>query len=594
MALFKKESAPKAENKKASAAVWISSIALVVILALVIGYLYYDTRLEHDNILDHVSVAGVDVSGMTKEEATTAVRNATAGTYSAKPMTITVAEDTHTIAPSISGAQLDVEAAVKAAHAYGRQGFVFRRKYEQYQLSQGTVHIDITGHLHLDQDAIRAETDRLTQPYNCTVVQSTFRVEGSLPDESQETAGDRTLIVTLGSPGYQLDTQALYEQVIQAYNKNDLKITADCAVTKPDALDLEAIAEEHGIAPVDAQLDENTFVITDQKLGFGFVPSQVRQTLYNGTAGQEYTFAFHELEPDVTREDIEAELFADVLSEYTAESGSLYNRDINLKLSCQSVNGTVLLPGEVFDYNATLGERTPEAGYRLGNTYSGMETIQTYGGGICQTSSALYYCAMLADLEIVTRTNHSFLNTYVPFGMDATVNWGTIDFRFKNNSEYPIKIEAYSDAGDVTIRILGTDYKDYYVDMEYVVLGVYGWKTVEQELPADNPKGYKDGDVITTPYTGYKVQTYRCKYDKATDTLISREPEAYSAYTTRDKVVCKIVEQQPATGGEGSPAPDTTTPSDAATEPSTAPSDAATEPSTAPVSDPNDADSSLS
>lgn len=581
MALFKKETAPPTEKKKAPIVITVICVSVALLLGLLIGYLYYDTSLDHDNILTNVSVAGVNVGGMTKDAALKAVRNATADTYTAKPMTITFGKQTQTISPALSGAKLDVEAAVDAAHSYGRQGFVFRRKYEQHLLSKGIVHLDIADQLHLDTDAIRAETDRLAGIYNCSVVQTTFRVEGNLPDETQQTPGNRTLYVTLGTPGYVTNPNSLYRQVVDAYIKNDLRITFPSTITEPDKLDLDSIYQEHCLAPVDAVMNKATFEITDEELGYGFVPTQVRQTLNDGSAGQTYSFDFHELEPSVTRKSIEAELFKDVLSEYTSESGSLYNRDINLKLSCQSVNGTILLPGEVFDYNSTLGERTPEAGYRLGNTYSGMETIQTYGGGICQTSSTLYYCAMLADLEIVTRTNHSFLNTYVPFGMDATVNWGTLDFQFKNNSDYPIKIEAYSDAGDVTIRILGTDYKDYYVDMEYEIWGVTGWKTVEQELPPNNPKGYKDGEVIATPYTGYTVQTFRCKYDKATDSLISREKEAYSVYSKRDKIICKIVDPA-AVGDSNTAATQPTTPSTDVTEPPTQPS-APVEPTTQPT-----------
>lgn len=542
MARYLNKTQPSNNKKKGSVALLVIGIVALLLIGGIIGYLAYDTHLDHDNILDNVHVAGVNVSGMTKDEALAAVKNATADSYTNQPMTIQIADDTHTIDPALSGAQLDVDGAVSAAHAYGRQGFVFRRHYEQSAASSGAVQIDIMEYLQLNTDAIRAETDRLATQYNCSVVQSTFRVEGDLPDPDKNIAGDRTLYVTLGKPGYQLDGQALYAQVLQAYSQNKLRITAQCAVTKPDPLDLDAIAGQYGIAPVDAVMDEKTFVITDHKPGFGFDRDQVQQTLLNGEGGQDYTFPFQTLEASVTRASIEDKLFATVLSEYTAKYSSLYSRDTNLALSCKSVNGTILLPGEVFSYNSALGERTPEAGYKLGNTYSGLETVQSYGGGICQTSSTLYYCVMMADLEILERTNHTFLNTYVPYGMDATVSWGTLDFKFRNNSDYPIKLEAFSENGNVTVRILGTDYKDYYVKMEYEVLGVSGWKTVEQEFPPDNPKGYKNGEVITSPYTGYTVQSYRCKYDKATNELISKEKEAYSVYSKRDKVVCKIVE----------------------------------------------------
>ena len=520
----------------------VLSIVLVLAIGLGIGYLYYDTYVEHDNILSDIYVASVNVSGMSKEEAIDAVHKVTDKTYATKPMAIVIDHNIHNIDPTLSGADLDVEAAVQEAYEYGRKGFVFRKKIQQLQLAQQPYHVDVIQYLNLDFDAIRAETDRIAERYNCTVVQTTYKVEGNLPDAAQEKDGDRCLYVTMGSSGYVMDADVFYKEVISAYNKNDFSFEPACEITRPEKLDLEAIYQEYCLEPVDAVMDESTFVITDHKDGYGFIPSEVSDALIGTTPGETYTFPFQPMAANVTRKTIEDELFKSVLSEYTAESGSIYNRDINLSLSCKSINGVILLPGEVFSYNDTLGERTPEAGYRLGNTYSGNETIQTYGGGICQTSSTLYYCALMADLEIITRANHSFLNTYVPYGMDATVNWGTLDFQFKNNSDYPIKIEAFSDAGNVTVRILGTDYKDYYVKMDYEVLGVNGWKTVEQEMEPNNPKGYKDGEVITTPYTGYTVQTYRCKYDKKTDDLISREKETYNVYSKRDKVVCKIVE----------------------------------------------------
>ena len=544
---------PKKEKKPLSIVLIVVSIVVVLAIGAGIGYLYYDTLLDHDNILSDIYVASVNVGGMTKEEAIDAVHKVTDKTYSAKPMAIVVDHNIHNIEPSVSEAALDVEAAVEEAYNYGRKGFVIRRKYEQTQLAQEPHHVDVLPYLGLNLDAIRAETDRIAGIYNCEVVQTSYTVTGDLPDVAQEKEGDRCLNVTVGFSGYKMDADAFYQEVIDAYKKNDFSFEPACEITRPDALDLEAINQEYSMPAVDAVMDENTFVITDHVDGFGFIPSDVSDALIGTTPGETYTFPFQPIPASITRENIEADLFKTVLSEYTAESGSIPDRDVNLSLSCKSINGVVLLPGEVFSYNDTLGERTPEAGYRLGNTYSGNETIQTYGGGICQTSSTLYYCALMADMEIVSRANHAFLNTYVPYGMDATVNWGTLDFQFKNNSEYPIKIEAYSEAGNVTVRILGTDYKDYYVKMEYEVLGVSGWNTVEREMEANNAKGYKNGDVITTPYTGYTVQTYRCKYDKETNELISREKESYNVYSKRDQVICKIVETPADSGATTEP-----------------------------------------
>lgn len=547
----------------------IAAICLVALVIILFGALMVMTHIGHDNILDNVYVAGVNVGGMTKDQAVAAVNEATANTYTAKVLTVKVGENEHEITPQVSGADLDVNAAVDAAHDFGRSGFLFRRYKEQKILKQDKANIDIIPYLSLNNAAIDEQILSWVDMYNCTVVQTTYEISGSAPADPENSTSSQALKICVGKPGYILDRDTVKQQVMDAYNCNTLSVTAQCEITLPDALDLDAIFSANCSEPKNAILNETTYEITDEVKGYGFLLEDAKAAVSNGEPGETLTFEFQALIPEVTRKTIEDELFKDLLSEYTAKSGSSRSRDTNLRLSCEAINGTILLPGETFDYNSTLGERTPEAGYQLGASYSGMETVMSYGGGICQTSSTLYYCALMADMEIVKRSCHSFVSSYMPFGMDATVSWGGPDFQFRNDSKYPIKIEAYAEGGHVTVKLWGTDYKDYYVKMEYEVLGTYGWKTVEKELPADNAKGYKNGDVITSPYTGYKVQTYRCKYDKTTDQLISREAEAVSVYTTRDKVVCKIIEENKPEEPTAPPTtPTTPTTPPATTEPS--------------------------
>ena len=151
----------------------------------------------------------------------------------------------------------------------------------------------------------------------------------------------------------------------------------------------------------------------------------------------------------------------------------------------------------------------------------------------------------MADLEIVTRRNHSYPSTYIPLGMDATVSWGGPEFRFRNNTQYPIKIVATASGGDTTIALMSYDDRDYYVKMEYEVLSKTGWSVVYKDFPADNAEGYKNGEVISTPYTGYVVNSYRVKYDKATNKEISRTFEAKSSYKKRDKVIARVADPTP-------------------------------------------------
>ena len=113
------------------------------------------------------------------------------------------------------------------------------------------------------------------------------------------------------------------------------------------------------------------------------------------------------------------------------------------------------MPGEEFSFNEVVGKRTIQEGYRNAKIYENGQVVDGLAGGICQISSTLYNAVLLANLEITERRNHSFTSTYVPAGRDATVVYGTQDFKFKNSRNYPIKIEANVANGIAEFKIHG-------------------------------------------------------------------------------------------------------------------------------------------
>ena len=133
-----------------------------------------------------------------------------------------------------------------------------------------------------------------------------------------------------------------------------------------------------------------------------------------------------------------------------------------------------------------------------------------------------------------------FYPGYVDPGLDCAVNWGTLDFRFRNSSGHAIRIEASLDGYNVTVKLLGTDDKDYYVKMEYDILRTYDFSTYYRDLDEDNAEGYRNGDTIVEGVEGYYVETYRCRYDKATNALQTRVYETSSIYDARDAVIARI------------------------------------------------------
>ena len=152
-----------------------------------------------------------------------------------------------------------------------------------------------------------------------------------------------------------------------------------------------------------------------------------------------------ELKYDYTEGEVPVDGYGLIATYTTDASTSSSARLHNIRLALSTINGTCVEPGEVFSFNGVVGERTKAAGYRPAPAYSRMETVMEYGGGICQVSSTLYAAVEKAGLEIVERHSHSLKVTYIPKGMDATVDWGNKDFKFANNTGEAIYIVGYVD-----------------------------------------------------------------------------------------------------------------------------------------------------
>lgn len=527
-----------------------------LLVCLVLGFLYLGGFIFNAKLSDNISIAGVNVSGMTRKEAIAAV-NKVVDNYGTETMEVKVGNNTVILKPETANVSLDVEKAVTMA---------FLKRYKDGAF-------DITPYLTVDKAAVKKALVPLGEPYTSdTFAESSYTITGTRPALDEEHKDDPTQQIEIfkGTASYEFSEDDLYNTVLKAYAQG--KTTAEYKVPSkvPQAINLSAIHNELYVAPVEAVMDPETFEVTQHSYGYGLDLEAAQKQLDETPYGETVVISCVRIAPENTKENLDNLLFRDVLATYTAVSGSQpYTRDVNLKLSCQAINGVVIMPGEIFGYNATLGERTPEKGYQLAAGYMGAEVVQSYGGGICQASSSLYYCALIADLEIIERHNHGYVSAYMPFGMDATVDWSGPDLKIRNNTEYPIRIEAYATGGTVVVTLVGTDTKDYYVKMEYEVLGVDYPKTVYQEVSADNnPKGYYDGYEINSSYTGYNIKTYKCRYDKETNQLLSREFEVQSRYSKRDRLVVKIVNSTPAPdSGTTTPDSGTTTPDSGATTP---------------------------
>ena len=184
-----------------------------------------------------------------------------------------------------------------------------------------------------------------------------------------------------------------------------------------------------------------------------------------------------------------------------------YERNANLRLAAESINGTVLKPGAVFSYNSIVGPRTASQGFRMAPVILDGKLVPDWGGGVCQVSSTLYNAALLANLEIVDRTAHGRAIGYVPLGFDATVVDGQIDFKFRNNLPNPVLIYSSLSFDRITFSLLG-DKRDLppLINLDYVVHKVIEPVEIKQQDPT-----LEAGKEVQEepPQRGFVVTTYR-------------------------------------------------------------------------------------
>ena len=521
----------------------------LVLLAVVIFFGYGLVLKGGDTIYPNVFVAGINVGGMTSEEAVAAVADAVAASYSSATLDVQLPDRTLSFTPDQTNVALDADEAIAEAMAYGRSGNPFSAVLNYFSCRSNERYIDLQTVLNLDTDYIRNRIDELAQEVETTLSPSKVDVN--------EAAG--TITVQVGYPDRQLDTEGLYEAVYNAFMNSDFTtLTWDYQETPCELVDLTPYYEQYCTEVQNAEYDEETHTISEEVPGYGFDLEAAQQQLATAEPGSTVVIQMEDIEPEVTKLDLSSEMFGTALHKVSTKYAVNSNRTNNLDLACKAINGTILNPGEIFSFNDVVGERTAAKGYLPATVFvSGGASESELGGGVCQVASSIYYCSLFLNLEQVHREPHMYVVDYVDFGMDATVYWGSIDYQFKNTLDYPIKIQANIDGGTVNITFWGPEELDFTVETDYKILETYPWTTVEQ-VDETKPVGYRERTV--SPYTGYKVVAYITVKDLDGNVLESRE--VYSTYRKRDQVyVVGPAEEVP------DPDDPTTDPDDPTTDP---------------------------
>lgn len=578
-------------------------ILLVVVLALGAGYTGLCAAAGGGTLLPNTSIAGVDLGGLSQEAAVAALDEALPGLLSGHSAEFTCDGRTYSVSADDPTVRVDTSAAVAEALDSQSGGFFTRGWQLLASLLGGERHpltVTITG----TPAAVNQAVEECADPE----AQTTWEVT------------DSELVLHKGVTGRTIDTAALIDELAQRLGQlvsgddgDSAPIETQVTTAPPADPDFDAIRAEIAKEPADAYLDKETKEIIPSVTGVDFDPEAAKAALDASDEGGIVGVPLTLTEPNITTAKLEANLFKDVLGKSSTRTAGGSTRWHNVDLACQRVNGTILLPGETFSYNDTVGPYSQAGGYQKAGAYVSGTTKDTWAGGVCQLSSTLYWTTLKANLETVERHKHQFDVGYLPSGMDATVYSDIYDFKFKNNTDYPILIEtSLTNSGGTrycNVTIYGTDVTGVYGDPYNVVLSTIASKTVYE--PSENvPQGSApQRDPTRTAYTGKKVEVHQRLRDADgnvisdtvihTDTFASRDAVYY--YNPADAARLGIDTStglktltpvnptpSPSTSAEPSATPSATPSSTPSTTPSVTPTPAAT-PSAAPSPTPTPA-----
>jgi vancomycin resistance protein YoaR len=239
------------------------------------------------------------------------------------------------------------------------------------------------------------------------------------------------------------------------------------------------------------------------------------------------------LEPDFTTREARQLGIKRVVSSFVTYFPYAEYRNINQARAAELINGTVLLPGELFSFNDTVGERTRENGFTVGFVIKDGVFAEDLGGGVSQVVTTTYNAAFFAGLDDVEHTPHSFYIDRYPMGREATVSWPSVDLKFRNNTPYGVLIQAWvvpstvTSQGEMHVRMWSTKYWDIRT------------RTSEPYNFTSHSTRYDPTDecVATTGYGGFDVDVYRTFVRAGSEDVVRREQQHVS-YTPADTVIC--------------------------------------------------------
>ena len=439
------ENTEDVKTNKSDVLIIFGILCSIFILLLVTIYCTFSLiNVKSSTIVKGVYIKNIDVSGLTKEEAKKKITN-----YISSVIPEEIKLTHNDFETSLSSSQLSInfntDEAVDMAYNVGKTGNIFQRNLTILKSLFTKTNIDPG--FSIDMDQLKKDLEDISTKLPDKVIESGCYIDGN------------KLVITKGKTGKVIKVDESAKYIKQAINNLQLENNSLELITEdstPNEIDLDAVYNEIHKEPVNAYYSQNPYVVHPSENGMDFSITLDEAKNMLKEEKDEYVVPLKVLYPSVTTNMIGTEAFPDLLSEFSTKyAASNKNRTTNLILASNKINGTVLMPGETFSYNKVVGARTIQAGYKEAPIYVSGKVEDGIGGGICQITTTLYNAVVYANLDIVERSNHQFVPSYAGPSRDATVVYGAIDFKFKNNRDYPIKITCSVSGGIANFKIWG-------------------------------------------------------------------------------------------------------------------------------------------
>ena len=516
-----KEIKPKGRKK------WPIVLICIIILLIILGILstiFALLNINNDKIISGISILGIDVSDLTKEEATNKI-NENLNTRLNSELVFSHNEQLYNILPNQLECSYNVSEAVDKAYSYGRDGNIFQNNFDI--LNTLFKKVNINPSFTYNEDLCNSIIEQMNSNFEDGLKQASYTIDGN------------NLVITAGKSGNVIVSDNLKDMIVDKltaidYNTDSIEVPVE--MKEPDSIDIDKIHSEIYKEPVDAYYTKEPFAVYPSSTGLDFnISIDEAKNLLN-TASETYTIPLKTLYPNVTTNDIGMEAFPDTLATFsTSYASSNANRSTNIALAASKLNGKVLMPGEEFSFNDTVGKRTASAGFKTATVYSNGQVTTDYGGGICQVSSTLYNAVLRANLEITNRVNHTFTVGYVPIGLDATVSWGAPDYKFKNSRSYPIKLVATTQGKRLSISIYGLKEEvEYEVELVSYKTGTVPYTTV---YTTDSSLAKGQTKVVQSGSNGAKSEAY--KILKLNGKEVSRTLLSKDTYSPHNQIIAR-------------------------------------------------------